>query len=516
MLMNKINWTVEQMDNLVVQYFFQLVRTENLENIEQRLNFLLYKIKKNYVKNIKNLVLLYKLIGHTRDIISGKGESQLSYMQIYTWFQFFPNLAQFAFKQFVIPDCKMHPYGSWKDIKHFCHYVKKKSNDENHPLIWFSINLMLTQLARDHYSIFNNSPCVISLAGKWAPRQRSKHWWLFNMMSYQYYNNYFMNVDHTNYHLAKKKAKTYFRKLLSMLNHYLNTPEIFMCSKKWDRIRKISSLSLLKNRKTLLKNKPELFKNLSAKKCSVGQLVKAALKSNSIQEDTLLNKLWVNNSSINKNLKNIIPILDTSFYSLRDKCETLYSAIGLGIRISEKISPFKNRLFIYSNSPKWIIFKKNQTFVQKVKYLYQLISPAQNNFSSVLKLIASKIAKNGLSINEVTKLTFIVLSSKHSWLNENLYFSIPEIFSKAGMRTFGVPYLPPRFIFWNLSSGNEFPAISSQFNVAMISGHNSSNLNFLSKKTSNKYEMKNSYMILENILSSNRYDILAKRLLQLV
>ena len=55
--MNKINWTVDQMDNLIVQYFFQLVRTENLENIEQRLNFLLYKIKKNYVKNIKNLVL---------------------------------------------------------------------------------------------------------------------------------------------------------------------------------------------------------------------------------------------------------------------------------------------------------------------------------------------------------------------------------------------------------------------------------------------------------------------------
>ena len=160
------------------------------------------------------------------------------------------------------------------------------------------------------------------------------------------------------------------------LNRFLRTPEFLMCSKKWDMINKVSSLTLLKNRKAFLKNKSDLFVNseLPAKKCSVGQLVKAALKSNSIQEDTLLNKLWVNNSSINKNLKNIIPILDTSFYSLRDKCETLYSAIGLGIRISEKTSPFKNRLFIYSNSPKWIIFKKNQTFVQKVQYLYQFIN----------------------------------------------------------------------------------------------------------------------------------------------
>ena len=51
--MNKINWTVDQMDNLIVQYFFQLVRTENLENIEQRLNFLLYKIKKIMLRILK-------------------------------------------------------------------------------------------------------------------------------------------------------------------------------------------------------------------------------------------------------------------------------------------------------------------------------------------------------------------------------------------------------------------------------------------------------------------------------
>ena len=49
-----------------------------------------------------------------------------------------------------------------------------------------------------------------------------------------------------------------------------------------------------------------------------------------------------------------------------------------------------------------------------------------------------------------------------------------------------------------------------------MSGNNSANLNILSKKPTNKYEVKNSYMVLEDILSSNRYDILAKRLLQLV
>ena len=105
-------------------------------------------------------------------------------MQIYVWYHFFPNLAEFAFKQFVLPDCKMHPYGSWKDVKLFCHYVKEKTNDENHPLILFSMNLMLSQLKKDSVS-----DTKISLAGKWAPRQKSKYWWLFNKMAFKYYNH---------------------------------------------------------------------------------------------------------------------------------------------------------------------------------------------------------------------------------------------------------------------------------------------------------------------------------------
>ena len=111
-----------RVDNEIVQYFFQLVRTKDFENIERKLNFLLYEIKQKYVKNIKNFILLYKLIGHTRDIISGKGEFKLSYMQIYIWYCHFPNLAFFAFKQFVLPDDNIHPYGSWKDIKLFCNF----------------------------------------------------------------------------------------------------------------------------------------------------------------------------------------------------------------------------------------------------------------------------------------------------------------------------------------------------------------------------------------------------------
>ena len=60
------------------------------------------------------------------------------------------------------------------------------------------------------------------------------------------------------------------------------------------------------------------------------------------------------------------------------------------------------------------------------------------------------MAKNGLSMNEVTKLTFVVFSCKHSSKNNNLYYMVPEIFANIGLEKNGISYLPPRFIFWNL------------------------------------------------------------------
>ena len=160
-------------DKLVVQYYFQLVR--NNTETEQILYSLLMRIRENHIKNIKPFLLLYKLIGQTRDIVCGKGEYDLSYMQIYIWWQFYPILSYFAFQTFVWDwTGEHHPYGSWKDIKKFCHFIKNKTGDENHPLIMFASNLLLQQLIWDNneYSYGRK----ISLAAKWAPREKKKTW----------------------------------------------------------------------------------------------------------------------------------------------------------------------------------------------------------------------------------------------------------------------------------------------------------------------------------------------------
>ena len=68
---------------------------------------------------------LYRMIAQTRDIVSGKGEYSIAYMQIMVWYQHYPKLAIDAFDKFIslsYLDEKTHPYGSWKDLKYFANY----------------------------------------------------------------------------------------------------------------------------------------------------------------------------------------------------------------------------------------------------------------------------------------------------------------------------------------------------------------------------------------------------------
>ena len=115
----------------ICQFAFQLNRTDEngVLNLRTILRDMIINITTRlYVANVVErevlsayLSLLYKLIGHTRDIIDGKGEYTLTYMMIHTWYEFYPTLAFFALKCLVdLDDPKLHQYGSWKDLKYFC------------------------------------------------------------------------------------------------------------------------------------------------------------------------------------------------------------------------------------------------------------------------------------------------------------------------------------------------------------------------------------------------------------
>ena len=68
---------------------------------------------------------LYKLIAQTRDIIKGKGEYNLSYMLLSEWLllgdEYIPDI--YKVLDLFVDIENEHPYGSWKDLKYFCHYI---------------------------------------------------------------------------------------------------------------------------------------------------------------------------------------------------------------------------------------------------------------------------------------------------------------------------------------------------------------------------------------------------------
>ena len=146
----------------ILQLSFQITRTDEagvrrlsnilrdlLVNLKHKIDTSLLLCEKEVAKGY--LSVLYRMIGHTRDIIDGKGEYTLTYMMIYTWYEFFPQLATFALRCLVdLGDIKVHQYGSWKDIKYFCEYCKSQGTTIEHPLIQFAIKITNEQIHKDY------------------------------------------------------------------------------------------------------------------------------------------------------------------------------------------------------------------------------------------------------------------------------------------------------------------------------------------------------------------------------
>ena len=115
----------------IVQLSFQLTRASSpkiVESLAVRVDSILSKLKTDFTRGLiakevylEYMSIMFRLIGQTRDIIDGKGEYTLAYMQLSVWQKHFPELAKFAFKCFVLSDelsdtDSKHPYGSWKDV----------------------------------------------------------------------------------------------------------------------------------------------------------------------------------------------------------------------------------------------------------------------------------------------------------------------------------------------------------------------------------------------------------------
>jgi len=544
----------------ILQFSFQLTRTTNsveLSTLENKLVELLTALKNKLTNSVlvekeitlSYLNILYKLLGQTRDIIDGKGECTLSYMMLYTWYNFFPELAMFALKCFVNLGANIHPYGSWKDLKYFCKYCKEKGDGTTSQLIQYAIQLINDQI-REDYNLYTKSKIFktetlssslssLSLVSKWVPREKSSFGWMYEELSSNYFSNY-LNTAITNEQKRKAllKCKTEYRKILSMLNKYIDTLQIKQCDKRWSNIdfNKVTSVSISKQKKAFLNIKKngevrnpedkdrilcaEHFKNhiqksieekkeVKGMRVSMSQFTLQALHAINPTEISLLNSQWRDNSTQTSNLSNMIAMVDVS--GSMDG-EPMYTAIALGIRIAEK-SRLGKRVMTFSNSPKWVNLDPYPDFVSQVNVIKNADWGGNTNFYAALNMILEAIIQNKMNPQDVEDMVLVILSDMQidngdKCDKKTLYDIIGKKYEEAGIRVCGTPYKPPHILFWNLRSTSGFPTLSSQENTSMMSGFSPSLLNLFCDEGLSSLKDCNPFSNLLKMISNERYQIL--------
>jgi hypothetical protein len=540
----------------ILQLSFQLNRTTNIlplkNKLVQLLEVLSHRVKNGTLPEKEvargHLSILYKMIGHTRDIIDGKGEYTLTYMMIHTWFNFFPELSTFALKCLVdLGDKSVHQYGSWKDIKYFCEYCKSQGETTNHPLIQYAINLTNDQLHKDCSLLISNS-IDISLAAKWVPREKSTFGWLYEMLATDYFRHF---LNSANNDLSRQRAvlkcKTEYRKVLSKLNKHIDTVQVKQCANQWASINfdKTTSITLTKQKKAFLNIKkngevrcPENSDRvkcadhfnehvqkavrgqveMKGKRVGMADFTKQALElscNGSQTEKDLINSQWRDNSTNTGVLGKMIAMVDVSGSMDGDP---MNAAIALGIRIADK-SVLGHRVMTFSSKPTWVNLEPYGDFITQVEVVKRAPWGMNTNFYAALDMILDAIIENKMAPEDVQDMVLVVLSDMQMDSGDNcnkqvLYDTMKTKYEEAGIRVHGKPYKPPHILFWNLRSTSGFPSLANQPNVSMMSGFSPALLNLFCEQGLNALESCTPWSLLLRSLENERYKIMNERLYQ--
>jgi len=569
--------TCENIEEKICQFQFQCVRCTNdgLNKLADNLRDILKNLSDMEDKDIskKYLSVVYKIIGQTRDIESGKGERQLSYMMIYVWSEFHLALAKFATTCFVTLDDKLQ-YGSWKDMKRLSQYIYEKTNDNKHPIILHCIDLMIRQLHIDNEKTTDSE---LSLCSRWVPRESStKGKWLFRVLAEAYFPEFIQSAlkitdkdrKSKSYEAAKKKTYMTFARMLSSLNKRIDTIQIKMCDKRWAEIdhHKTTSVTLTKSRSALMnKGKKrgestemdrilcaEAFESYIQSRVSSGKEVKGKrvgivdyvkqgidlyrTSASQLAKDTI-NAQWKSFMSQVGDLGNIVAMVDQSGSMSGDP---MHAAMGMGIAVAEK-SALGKRVMTFSTEPAWVSLEGCNTFYSYIAELQKSehLSGLGTNFFKALKMILDACVSMSVPDEVVSNMTLAIFSdmqidcgynypdespntskrfsdhmlSMHERFSDSMlsmHERIKKLYVNAGYS--GVPHI----LFWNLRHTGGFPTMSSMPNATMFSGFSPMLLNAFCEKGKEALQQQTPWAALIDSLSNERYSVLENEVFRLV
>lgn len=494
----------------VVQFFFQTTRdttttTTNTNAVKRLFTDLLHDV---YQQNdLELLTLLYQHIGHTRDIIHGKGERDLAYMMVHVWSQHDPDLAQFAFRAFVtFPSFgNPHPYGSWKDIKYFCTYCKDQGDERMVP---FAIQLANDQLRMDADAP-DDQP--ISLVAKWIPRENSqRHGWLFQRMAL----HYFAHFDPEN-HKARTKAYTDYRKLLSHLNRRLETVQVRQCNDPdWSGIqaKHVTSLTQVLQQSAFLRHdlalKPDAY--TKRRRHDPLSLVRAAFRAKTDAERNWINRQWMTNRQW---MKTTAPPNSHKMLILLDLSETMPQDAALAVALSlADESALGRHITLFGGAWVNLTDLSLTESLTKIQQEGQSVVSTNSDFHRAHDFLLDAMADAKLSSEEVEDLTLVIISDMqidpddtNRYAGFSLYHSIQAKYVLRGFTT------PPSVVFWNMRPSAEgMPAVPSQDRRCWyLSGYQPNLIRHVSsQRFSHPQEANNPFQMWTRALHQPRYRVL--------
>ena len=549
-------WTSKsEAQSLLTQLYFQLVRTRDHSDLEEKMCYLLKNL--NWREHKEELTQLFRLTMHVRDVEAGKGEYSLAYMMVWAWSKHSRRLAEILVRSFVISDDGSHPMGSWKDIKFMCKYLAEKEN-RNYWLIDYMTGCCVAVIKAEYEKLEKDSNFKPSLAGRWMPREKQKQYkWIHKKMAELAFPEFVLEPvngwrDGNQYRAALLKQKIRWNKMIVALSKATDTPQIKMAGKEWSKLEfnNIPSICLKKN-SNAIRNKDKrgnqrsteddrvacannfslhLSKAASGdktakvhgKRLTVGELVKEAFGArDGGEKKTQINLQWLSNRENNSALENacIIPCCDTSGSMECDELLPITNAIGLSIRTSEICHPaFRNRILTFSQQPSWIdVSEFGDDFVGKVQKIRRDPNWGMNtNFEALCDKILDGLVSAEVNPSETRNIILAVYSdmqidAARGWGEgdqSTMLELIKRKFAEAGLRSkFRTPYAQPHILFWNLRKTSGFPATSFDENVSFLSGYSSTLLNVFETKGIDELRKMTPYKLLSDILANPRYNI---------
>jgi hypothetical protein len=532
----------------LVFFYFHNYRDSSFSDtviLSNRFGRILQLLKENLHNSVSGsfeyLILFYRLLGHTRFTLYGKGEHELSYLMLWNWYTYFPTLAIYAVHRFVkCVDGQISSFGSWRDIKYLCQFISKHSDlQQDHSFIDVCCDLMNSQLDIDldiqHMSAIPNPAQSISNVAKWVPREHKQFDWLYNKLVTHWIRKnkpYILNTaTDLSYFSAISKSKRIYRKKISFLNKIIDTTQIKLCARNRQNIlpNHVSRYTQMKLPNLLLEYgdtrqlSSERFTNWVHSNCNsncsnnttvaplpIYHYVKRAFQllsnhpNRSDKSIVSLDKQWtlLSNTFNHSRFGNSIPVIDVSDRMYNMNSDSYYAGIGYAILFAQN-SSFSNRILAVDDLPTWIHFDTNQGFVSIVEQIQLSIyssSCSHTNFHAAFHLIGKTIQESMLNHHNVRHLRIVIFST-FSQSDHSLYDNILSILNNY---CFHIPFIA----FWNLSkSGHDIlPCSIHQHSALLLSGFSPCLLHTLLDKYRRFHTTP--YKTICNILRHTNYDVL--------